>query len=112
MSLIFISGNEEYLINLIDSPGHVDFSSEVSTAVRICDGCIIVVDAVEGVCPQVRSMVQNSLKFDCWGVGEDEMGVGNRRGDTLDCCAPLTDGGFYISHLAMVQSVMKFVPES
>lgn len=57
----FISGNEEYLINLIDSPGHVDFSSEVSTAVRICDGCIIVVDAVEGVCPQVRPMVRNGL---------------------------------------------------
>lgn len=60
----FISGNEEYLINLIDSPGHVDFSSEVSTAVRICDGCIIVVDAVEGVCPQVSSMIQNGLMFD------------------------------------------------
>lgn len=35
--------NEEFLINLIDSPGHVDFSSEVSTAVRLCDGCIILV---------------------------------------------------------------------
>lgn len=51
------------------------------------------------------------LNLTAGGYG-GEMGVGNRRGDTLDCCAPLTDGGFYISHLAMVQSVMKFVPES
>ncbi len=44
---------EEYLINLVDSPGHIDFSSDVSTATRLCDGALIVVDVLEGICSQV-----------------------------------------------------------
>lgn len=49
--------SKTYAINLIDTPGHVDFSSEVSVASRLCDGALVLVDVVEGVCTQVSQLL-------------------------------------------------------
>lgn len=54
--------SKNYIVNLIDSPGHVDFSGEVSTAVKISDNAFIVVDVIEGVSSQTRTVIQQAWK--------------------------------------------------
>ena len=61
-SMVHSVGGNDYLINLIDTPGHVDFGGDVTRAMRAVDGCIILTCAVEGAMPQTETVVRQALK--------------------------------------------------
>ena len=61
-SMVHEYDGKSHLINLIDTPGHVDFGGDVTRAMRAVDGCIILTCAVEGVMPQTETVIRQALK--------------------------------------------------
>ncbi len=65
ISVVYPYENETFLINVIDTPGHVDFGGDVIRAMRAVDGVVVLIDAVEGPMPQTETVIRQALKENC-----------------------------------------------
>lgn len=62
VSMVHEYEGQDYLINLLDTPGHVDFGGDVTKAMRAADGTIVLIDAVEGIMPQTETVFRQALR--------------------------------------------------
>ncbi len=110
---------EQYQINIIDTPGHVDFTVEVERSLRVLDGVVLVLDAVAGVQPQTETIWRQSRAYEvptiCFvnkmdRVGADFENVVSMMRDRLGAKAyplqyPLGEGELYTGHIDLVRMV-------